>query len=112
MLLLARQCLASRRFHAGPAAPCEGGLIPPVTSWVVTEPLQPLVNYALKHKIDLTALRKSSLLAASTLDLGVVRGHQQVGKKNWKALNALVADSGDARKRLSLVCGHLKADGV
>ena len=57
------------------------------------------------HKIDLTALRKIILLAASTLDLEVVRGHQDVGKKKRKALNALVADSGDALK-------HLKADGV
>ena len=64
------------------------------------------------HKIDLTALQKIILLAASTLDLEVVRGHQGVGKKKRKALNALVADSGDALKRLSLVCGHLKDDGV
>ena len=53
------------------------------------------------HKIDLVALQKIILLAASTLDLEVVRGHQDVGKKKRKALNALVADSGDALKRLS-----------
>ena len=64
------------------------------------------------HKIDLTALQKIIILAAATLDLEVVRGHQDVGKKQRKALGALVADSGDALKRLSLVCGHLKADGV
>ena len=53
------------------------------------------------HKIDLVALQKIILLAASTLDLEVVRGHQDVGKKKRKALNALVADSGDELKRLS-----------
>ena len=53
------------------------------------------------HKIDLTALRKIILLAASTLDLEVIRGHQDVGQKKRKALNALVADSGDELKRLS-----------
>ena len=64
------------------------------------------------HKIDLVALQKIILLAASTLDLEVVRGRQDVGQQKREALNALVADSGDALKRLSLVCGHLKADGV
>ena len=46
------------------AAPCENGLVPPVTSWVVTEPLQPLVNYALRHKIDLTAAQLKLVMRA------------------------------------------------
>ena len=57
------------------------------------------------HKIDLTALRKIILLAASTLDLEVIRGHEDVGKNKRKALDGLVADSDAALK-------HLEADGV
>ena len=39
------------------------------------------------HKIDLVALQKIILLAASTLDLEVVRGHQEVGKKETESLD-------------------------
>ena len=60
------------------------------------------------HQIDLVALQKIIHLAAPTLDLEVIREHQDVGKTKRKDLDALVADSGAALKRLSLVCGRLK----
>ena len=52
------------------------------------------------HKIDLTALQKIILLAASTLDLEVIRERKDVGRKKRKDLDALVADSGAALKHL------------
>ena len=63
------------------------------------------------HQTDLVALQKIIHLAASTLDLEVVREHvrehQDAGKKK-KDLDALVADSAAALQRLRLVCGHVK----
>ena len=63
------------------------------------------------HQIDFGAQQKIIHLAASTLDLEVVREHvrehQDVGKKK-KDLDALVADSDAALQRIRLVYGHLK----
>ena len=59
------------------------------------------------HQIDLVALQKIIHLAAPTLDLEVVREHQDVGKRK-KDLDALVADSAAALQRLRLVCGHIE----
>ena len=52
------------------------------------------------HQIDLVALQKIIHLAASTLDLEAIREHKDVGRKKRKDLDALVADSGAALKRL------------
>ena len=50
-------------------------------------------------RIDLAALHQIIHLAASTLDLEVVRQHQDVGKEKKRALDALVYDSSAALKR-------------
>ena len=52
-------------------------------------------------RIDLAALQQIIHLAASTLDLEVVRQHEDVGKEKKRALNALVHDSSAALKRFN-----------
>ena len=47
----------------------------------------------------LAALQQTIHLAASTLDLEIIREHEDVGKKKRKDLDALVYDSSAALKR-------------
>ena len=50
-------------------------------------------------RIDLAALQHIIHLAASTLDLEVVRQHEDIGKMKRRALDPLVHDSTAALKR-------------
>ena len=52
------------------------------------------------HQIDFGGLQKIIHLAASTLDLAIIREHNGVDNKKWKDLDALVYDSSAALKRL------------
>ena len=54
-------------------------------------------------RIDVAALEQIVLLAASTLDLEVVREHQEVGKEKKRALNALIEDSAAAVAKVQKV---------
>ena len=60
---------------------------------------QPLRVPAEIHQIDLAALQQIIHLAASTLDLEIIREHKDVGKNKRKDLSALVYDSNAALKR-------------
>ena len=51
------------------------------------------------HQIDLAALQQIIHLAASTLDLKIIREHKDVGKRKRMDLDALVRDSSAALQR-------------
>ena len=55
---------------------------------------------AKSHQIDVVALQKTIHLVASTLDLDIIREHNDVGKQKRKHLDALVSDSSAALNRL------------
>ena len=46
------------------------------------------------HQIDLAALQKIIHLAASTMDLEIIRGHTDVGTQRKRALDDLVQNRG------------------
>ena len=56
-------------------------------------------------RIDIAALEQIVLLAASTLDLEMVRQHDEVGKEKKRALNALVENSAAAVAKVRRLTG-------
>ena len=56
-------------------------------------------------RIDIAALEQTVLLAASTLDLEMVRQHDEVGKEKKRALNALVENSAAAVAKVRRLTG-------
>ena len=56
-------------------------------------------------RIDIAALEQIVLLAASTLDLEMVRQHDKVGKEKKRALNALVENSAAAVAKVRRLTG-------
>ena len=57
------------------------------------------------HRINLAVLQKIMHLAASTMDLEIIRGHNDVGTQGKRALEDLVRDRG-AYLRLCMGAGR------